>query len=109
MLGEFADVYKGTLQTPKGKEIVAIKVLRVSVILGYYFLAQKFMHSIDCEYQFDPYLSNVWLSKSKVPNFQDLPNLEGESILTNIFKSLLGIKLRVLKCVVFFLVLLARL
>ncbi|CAH3107683.1 unnamed protein product [Porites lobata] len=26
--GEFADVYKGTLQTPKGKEIVAIKVLR---------------------------------------------------------------------------------
>ena len=33
--GEFADVYKGTLQTTKGKEIVAIKVLRVSVILGY--------------------------------------------------------------------------
>ena len=65
--GEFADVYKGTLQTPKGKEIVAIKVLRVSIILGYYFLAQTFMHAIDCEYLFDPYLSNVQLSKSKAP------------------------------------------
>ena len=41
--GEFADVYKGTLQTPKGKEIVAIKVLRVSIIFGaYYFLARPF-------------------------------------------------------------------
>ena len=67
LLGEFADVYKGTLQTPKGKEIVAMKVLRVSVILGYYFLAQKFMHAIDCEYLFDRYLSNVKLSKSKAP------------------------------------------
>ena len=34
-----------------------------------------------------------------MPNFQDLPNLEGESILTYIFKFSLGIKLRVLKCV----------
>ena len=59
LLGEFADVYKGTLQTPKGKEIVAIKVLRVSITLGYYFLAQKFMHAIDCEYLFDRHLSNV--------------------------------------------------
>lgn len=67
LLGEFADVYKGTLQTPKGKEIVAIKVLRVSITLGYYFLAQKFMHAIDCEYLFDPHLSNVQLSKSKAP------------------------------------------
>ena len=41
--GEFADVYKGTLQTPKGKEIVAIKVLRVSIIFGaYYFLGRPF-------------------------------------------------------------------
>ena len=67
LLGEFADVYKGTLQTAKGKEIVAIKVLRVSITLGYYFLAQKFMHAIDCEYLFDPHLSNVQLSKSKAP------------------------------------------
>ena len=36
-----------------------------------------------------------------MPNFQDLPNLEGESILTYIFKSSLGIKLRVLKCFLF--------
>ena len=29
--GEFADVYKGTLQTSKGKQIVAVKVLRVCI------------------------------------------------------------------------------
>ena len=28
--GEFADVYKGSIQTPKGKLVVAVKVLRVS-------------------------------------------------------------------------------
>ena len=66
--GEFADVYKGTLQTPKGKEIVAIKVLRVSIMFGaYYFLAQKLRHAIVCEYLFDPYLSNKQPSKSKAP------------------------------------------
>ena len=36
-----------------------------------------------------------------MPKFQDLPNLEGESILTHIFKSSLGIQLRVLKCFFF--------
>ena len=35
LLGEFADVYKGKLQTPKGNGIVAVKVLRVSKCLGH--------------------------------------------------------------------------
>jgi len=29
--GEFADVYKGSIQTQKGKLVVAVKVLRVSI------------------------------------------------------------------------------
>ena len=37
-LGEFADVYKGTLQTSKGKQIVAVKVLRVCIYVGPIFL-----------------------------------------------------------------------
>ena len=36
--GEFADVYKGTLQTSKGKQIVAVKVLRVCICVETIFL-----------------------------------------------------------------------
>ena len=32
--GEFADVYKGILKTREGKQIVAVKVLRVSLSLS---------------------------------------------------------------------------
>ena len=35
MLGEFADVYKGTLKTREGKQVVAVKVLRVSFSFSY--------------------------------------------------------------------------
>ena len=32
IIGEFADVYKGTLKTRNGRDVVAVKVLRVSLI-----------------------------------------------------------------------------
>ena len=35
LLGEFADVYKGTLKTREGKQVVAVKVLRVSLSFSY--------------------------------------------------------------------------
>ena len=34
-VGEFADVYKGTIKTREGKQVVAVKVLRVSLSFSY--------------------------------------------------------------------------